>query len=325
MKYGIIGTSWISSSFIEGAKKLCGAEIAAVYSRTNESGGAFAQKHSIPLVYTDLDEFAKGDFEAVYIASPNLLHCEHSLKMISAGKHVICEKPLAASPEEIIACQKKAKELGLIYTEAIMYMHSPQRDVLRNALPMLGNISSAHFDFSQLSSKYEAYKRGETPNIFNPALATGCLNDLGVYCVYPAVDLFGMPKSIKADAVFLRTGADGSGNASLNYGDKLVTLTYSKTGQDYAGSFIYGDEGTIEIESISKLINADFIAKDGSKTELCPYIEKDEIMGYEAREFEEFISSQGGEKYSLCSEMSLAVGKVMETIRNISKTEGSYA
>jgi predicted dehydrogenase len=239
------------------------------------------------------------------------------MKMIEAGKHVICEKPLAVTPEEIRSCAERANEKGVIYTEAIMYMHSPDRDALREAVLKAGNITSAHFEFSQLSSRYASYLRGETPNIFNPSLAAGCLMDLGVYCVYPAVDLFGMPEGIKADAVFLRTGADGSGNASFNYGDKLVTLTYSKTGQNHFGSSIYGDKGTVTVESISKTVNINFIDNDGNVTPVCSDRIKEEIMGFEAAEFERFIKNPHDPKYLLCTETSLKVSELMERIREI--------
>ena len=73
-------------------------------------------------------------------------------------------------------------------------MHSPARQILKDAVASIGNIRSASFDFSQLSSKYKALVNGELPNIFNPEMKTGALNDLGVYCVYPAVDLFGVPE-----------------------------------------------------------------------------------------------------------------------------------
>lgn len=113
-----------------------------------------------------------------------------------------------------------------------MYMHNPVRELLHETVGRLGKVTSAHFDFSQLSSKYPAYKRGELPNIFNPALATGGLMDLGIYCVYPAVDLFGIPDDIAAKATFLSSGADGAGSVIFNYADKVVTFTYSKLAQD---------------------------------------------------------------------------------------------
>lgn len=318
MRYGVIGTGWIAKSFIDGARMLCNAEFTAVYSRTEESGGKFAEENQIPTVYTDINEFAKGDFEAVYIASPNKLHYEQSKLMLQSGKHVICEKPITVEPEELEELQTLAKKNGLIYIEAIMYMFNPVRDLLKEAIEKIGRITSVHFDFSQLSSKYPAYLEGKLPNIFNPALATGCLMDLGIYCVYPALDIFGLPEKITACASFMESGADGSGNAALLYDDKLVNLTYSKLGQDRLGSQIFGDKGTITIESISKLVNMNIIDSSGNKTEIIGDVPKEKLMGYEAKAFEEFIANPDDEYYAVTSERALQTSMVMKEIRNLS-------
>ena len=212
--------------------------------------------------------------------------------MLSAGKHVICEKPITVEPEELIELQALAAEKGLVYIEAIMYMHNPVRELLRETVGRLGKVTSAHFDFSQLSSKYPAYKRGELPNIFNPALATGGLMDLGIYCVYPAVDL-------------LSSGADGAGSVIFNYADKVVTFTYSKLAQDRAGSQIFGDEGTLKIGSISKLTDMELIAENGEKYSVHGDTPKAELMGNEAKAFERFIAGNDADKYALSSKIAL--------------------
>ncbi len=317
MRYGVIGTGWIAKSFIDGARLICGSEFAAVYSRTQESGNKFAAENKIEKVYTDINEFANGDFEAVYIASPNRLHYEQSKLMLQSGKHVICEKPITVEPEELEELQALADEKGLIYVEAIMYMFNPARDLLKEALGKIGKITSVHFDFSQLSSKYPAYQRGELPNIFNPALATGCLMDLGIYCVYPALDLFGLPEKITACAHFMESGADGSGTAGLLYPDKLITFTYSKLGQDRSGSQIFGDEGTIKIESISKLINMSITAKNGDIQEIIGDVPKENLMGYEALGFERFIADPSDEYYQVTRQRALQVSQIMKQIRDI--------
>ena len=317
MRYGVIGTGWIAKSFIDGARQVCNSEFAAVYSRTAQSGNNFAAENKIDKVYTDINEFANGDFDAVYIASPNRLHYEQSKLMLLSGKHVICEKPITVEPEELEELQKLADEKGLIYVEAIMYMFNPARNLLKYAVAKIGKITSVHFDFSQLSSKYPAYKRGELPNIFNPALATGCLMDLGIYCVYPALDLFGMPNKITACAHFMESGADGSGTAGLLYDDKLVTLTYTKLGQDRLGNQIYGDEGTIKIESISKLINMAVVANNGEEREIIGDVAKETLMGYEAQGFEHFIANPDDEYYNVIKQRALQVSQVMKQIRDI--------
>ncbi len=318
MKYGIIGTGWIAQAFIAGARLKCDAEIAAVYSRTSQRGNEFALRNKIPLVFTEFDAFLASDVDAIYVASPNVCHYSQSKKALEAGKHVICEKPITVTLAQYEECKAVADSKGLVYMEAIMYMHTPSRKILRESLGSLGDIQSAHFDFSQLSSKYPAYLRGENPNIFNPEMATGALMDLGVYCVYPALDLFGEPEKTVSSAAFLKSGADSGGSCLMNYGDKIVTLTFSKTGQDYLGSEILGDRGTITIESISKLVGGYYFDCNGNKTELLPDIPKAELMGFEALDFERFIRNINDENYRLCDMMARRVLKTTESIREMS-------
>ena len=257
IKFGVIGSGWIAEEFVKGAKLVDGFVFSAMYSRTYEKGKAFAEKFGGAPVYTDLNEFAKSNVDAVYIASPNSLHYSQSKLMLENGKHVLCEKPITITPEEFTELCELAERKNLVYTEAIMMLHLSQRKIIKKKLESLGKISTAHFDFSQLSSKYPALLRGENPNIFNPEMKTGCLRDLGIYCFYPAIDFFGEPEKIISSAGFLSTGADGYGTAILDYADKQVTLTYSKIGQDYLGSQIIGDKGTMTFGSISKLTDVE--------------------------------------------------------------------
>lgn len=289
IKFGVIGSGWIAEEFVKGAELIDGFEFSAMYSRTEEKGKEFADKFGGARVYTDLDEFAKSDIDAVYIASPNSLHYAQSKLMLENGKHVLCEKPITETEEEFVELCELAKGHGLVYTEAIMMLHLPYRKEIKNKLDSLGNITTAHFDFSQLSSKYPALLRGENPNIFNPEMKTGCLRDLGIYCFYPAIDFFGVPEKIISSLGFLKTGADGYGSAILCYPDKQVTLTYSKLGQDYRGSQIIGDRATMTIGSISRLADISICHTDGTKENVIGETEKHIVMSYEAADFCDYI------------------------------------
>lgn len=321
MRYGIIGTGEIAEAFIAGARRHCDAQIVAVYSRTESSGGAFAARNGIPQVFTDLAAFAQADFDVAYIASPNRLHASQSEQMLLHGKHVLCEKPITVTPEELQTLQALADRQGRVYAEAIMYMFQPVRALLRETVGQLGRITGAHFDFCQLSSKYPAYLRGEQPNIFNPRLATGGLMDLGVYCVYPALDLFGLPQSVTACAHFLASGADGSGMAGLDYGDKLVTLAYSKIGQGYAGSEIRGEDGTLSIASISKLTGLTLHRRGCPPQAVFGEREKADLMGFEAAGFEAFIRDPADPYYRVTRERALQASTVMAEIRRLAGIE----
>ncbi len=289
LKYSVIGTSWITKSFIEGANLYEDLSLDGVYSRSFEKGSTFAKETGAKRVFTDFNDLASSDTDLVYVASPNVCHYEQCKNLLLNGKHIICEKPITITANEFKELCNIANHRNLVYFEAIMYMHTPLRRVLKDAVSKIGNIRSATIDFSQLSSKYQALKNGELPNIFNPEMKTGALNDLGIYCVYPVIDLFGMPEKITPTQHFLHTGADGSGSAAFEYKDKLVTITYSKVGQSRSASQIMGDKGTVTIESISKLDGIRFFNNEGEETLLNGETDKKYLMGNEAKSAIDFI------------------------------------
>ena len=317
IKYSVIGTSWITNSFIQGAQLTKDLVLDGVYSRSEEKGKAFAQDTGAKRVFTDFADLLNSDTDMVYVASPNVCHYEQCKALLENRKHVICEKPITITLSQFKELSELADKNGLIYFEAIMYMHSPARKVLKDAVNKIGAIRSATFDFSQLSSKYAALKRGELPNIFNPEMKTGALNDLGIYCVYPVVDLFGEPDEIIPTQHFLSTGADGCGSAVFKYCDKLITITYSKVGQSRSSSQIMGDLGTLTIGSVSQTDNIYLYDNKGEKEELVPDIDKKYHMGNEAKSAYNFITDLENEKdfYKECRTLNEKVLRCMEKMR----------
>lgn len=256
VRLGTVGTGWIVDTFLEGVRNVEEIRPTAVYSREMEKARAFAARHDIPRCFDSLEEMASGEeIDAVYIASPNALHVEQTLLFLRAGKHVLCEKPATVFPGEVERLTEEADRRGLIYLEAVMPLHLSRFRALKEAVKTLGRLSLVRLDFAQYSSKYPAYLAGEMPNIFNPKLCTGALEDLGVYCVNLAVGLFGVPDALHASASFLGSGADGAGCAILDYRDFQAVLTYSKIGGSCIGSEIIGENGTISFSSVSQLEN----------------------------------------------------------------------
>ena len=317
VKYSVIGTSWITRSFIEGASLHEELILDGVYSRSPEKGKAFAEDTGARRVFTDFDALLHSDTDLVYVASPNVCHFEQCKALLLNNKHVICEKPITITLAEYKELCEIADSRGIVYFEAIMYMHSPARPVLKKAVSEIGRIQSANIDFSQLSSKYPALIRGENPNIFNPEMKTGALNDLGIYCVYPVVDIFGMPKEIIPCQHFLFTGADGSGSAVFKYDDKIVNITYSKVGQSRGVSQIMGDLGTVTIGSISQTDNIYIYDNNGVGTALVPDIDKKYHMGNEALSALHFIEDMASyrEHYAECRLINEKVLACMEKMR----------
>lgn len=316
IKYATIGTSFIAEQFVIGANATGKMKLSAVYSRKYNTGFDFAKKFGCDKVYTNLNDLAcDNEIEAVYIASPNVFHGAQSELLLNAGKHIICEKPITTSSVEYKRLKLLADSKGLIYIEAMIPIYNTSRSRIKAALSEIGNIAMAKIDYCQRSSRYDRFKSGEHVNIFDMSLHAGTLMDLGVYCVYAAIDLFGMPNDIKASANFLENGADGSGIAIFEYDKFSACLTYSKTGQSVAPTEIVGDSGSVIMETAVYYQDA-YLIKDGERTPLFDNVSKEILMGYEASAFCDFIAGKRLEEYKESSDICLKVHNCMDKIKN---------
>lgn len=320
IRLGSVGTGWIAEEFIKGVKQVPELAYTACYSRKEETARCFAEKCGAEKVYTNLEEMAQScDIDAVYIASPNSCHYAQSKLFLENGKHVICEKPITVAPQELEELQDLAKKKDLVYMEAIIGMHIPQRELFRETVSSLGKINMLRADYSKVSSKYQAYLNGENPNIFNPKMGTGGLMDMGIYCVYPVVYLFGMPQTVSASVVFLDTGADTSGSILFHYPNMTACLSYSKTTRAGFGSEIRGEKGTLLIPTISNFNNMSLLPLEGKANPICGKDDKFLQMSYEAKSFALFITDMTSHKkeYDMLTSLALQVSKVMEEIRKV--------
>lgn len=315
IKYATIGTSFIAEQFVTGANATGRLQLGAVYSRKNDTGVAFAKKFGCDRVYTSLDELANdSEIQAVYVASPNSCHAEQTEFLLNAGKHIICEKPITTSAAEYKRLKTLADQKGLIYIEAMIPLYNTSRSRIKSAIGEIGNIAMAKIDYCQRSSRYDRFMSGEHVNIFDMSLFAGTLMDLGVYCVYAAIDLFGMPNNIKASASFLGNGADGSGVAIFEYDNFSASLTYSKTGQSIAPTEIVGDSGSVIMETAVYYQDA-YLVKHGNKTPLFDNVSKETLMGYEAMALCDFIEGKQLNEYELNSKICADVHTCMDKIK----------
>lgn len=265
IRYATIGTNFITEWFLEAAAQIPSLAYAAAYSRKEETAAAFAKKHGAERIYTDLEELAAApDIDAVYIASPNSLHCEQATLMLSHGKHVLCEKTITSNERELKGLIELAESRGLVLMEAMRSVYEPGFAAIRENLPRLGKIRRVSFQFGKYSSRYDKFKQGIVENAFDPSFSNGALMDIGVYCVHPLVRLFGMPEKILADAVLLPGGVDGAGTILAHYDGMQAELLYSKITDNRLPSQIQGEEGTMVIRDINHLWDVVFYDRKGA-------------------------------------------------------------
>ena len=285
MNFAIIGTNFISDNFCEAAKSVPEAEITAVYSRAEGTGCAFAHKHGIKKVYTDLNALlADKEIDAVYVASPTLLHKEHSIRAMAAGKDVLCEKMIGTENSDFLEMAEAAKKYGRVLTEAMRPDFDPNMKIIADATKRLGKIRRASFEYCQYSSRYDRFLRGELTNAFDPGMKNSALSDIGIYPLHFCVRLFGRPIGLNSKSVFLEGGFEGLGTIILDYGDMLATVTYSKITESVIPSVIDGELGSLIFDRVNSPTRAKLKFRDGTEENL-PITPYKNNMNFEISEF----------------------------------------
>ena len=317
---GIIGTNWITHSFVEAAHATGKYSLSAVYSRKEETAKDFASKYSDKQIttYTDLNAFAQNKIDTVYIASPNILHYEQAKQLLNAGKNVILEKPSCSTVAELDELFALAKSKKVVLVEAFRHIQEANFKLLKSKISDLGPLYGASKTFAQYSSRYEKVLQGEVPNIFNLEMGGGALVDLGVYCVAAAIDLFGAPTSSQYFPVKIATGADGGGRLILSYPTFTVHLCHSKIYNSDAPSEIYGEKGTLIVPTITDINKITFWDPKKKTREDVPGVKEPEKLNLveEAREFARCIEDKDEEVLARLEKHSRDTLAVMEKVRH---------
>ncbi|WFR60778.1 Gfo/Idh/MocA family oxidoreductase [Paenibacillus amylolyticus] len=315
VRFGVVGTNWITERLLEAAAKVEGFQLTAVYSRTEDKANAFADKYDVEHRFTNLEEMAASDvIDAVYIATPNTVHAEQAEIFLRNGKHVLCEKPLAANSAEVRSMIDTAREHEVLLMEAMKSTLVPQFKMVQENLHKIGPVRKYVAGYSQYSSRYDKYKEGIILNAFKPELANGALMDLGVYCLYPLITLFGAPNRVQSQAMMLESGVDGQGSVLLDYDGMDAVVTYSKISNSHLPSEIMGELGSIIIDKIGSPEHAEIRYNDGTVEQLT--VEQNHpAMYYEVEEFVNLVQEGQKESSMNTHEHSYVTMQVMDQIR----------
>jgi len=315
MRFAIVGTNWITDHFIQAGRTVEGFRAEAVVSRSAERADAYAERHGIPHRFADLDEMtASGVVDAAYIATPNAVHAEQAIRCMDRGLHVICEKPLASNAAEASAMIEAAKRNGVLLMEALKTTFLPNFEAIRDGLPRIGTVRRVQASYNQYSSRYDAYRAGTVMNAFDPALSNGALMDLGVYCLYPVVRLFGPPRAVKANGVLLSSGADGEGSLILEYDGMEAVVTYSKITFSDAPCEIQGEDGNLVFDKMSQPTRVERRTRHGEVEDLTRP-QSEHTMRYEIAHFMETVRQGRTESSVNDFATSLATMRVMDEAR----------
>jgi predicted dehydrogenase len=253
VRWGILGTADIAvARTIPAISEAPSAMALAIASRSLGKAREAARALQIPRAYGSYDELlADPEIDAVYIPLPNQLHLEWSVRALTAGKSVLCEKPLSLTVEDIHALMAARDRTGGLIEEALVFRNHPQWDRIEEIVRE-GKIGRP------LAVQAVIAKQFLDPNDIrnNAALGGGATYDLGPYVIGACNLVFGRAPA-RVVAVMERDPAfeiDRLTTALLDYGDAQATITASSQG----GTAAWATHQHFSVLGSSGWIQADF-------------------------------------------------------------------
>ena len=247
MNLGIVGAGMIVKDFLSFTHELPEIKLEAIVARNIENLKNLQNTYNIKQIYTDLDEcLSSPRIDTIYVAVPNNLHYSVAKKALEAGKNVICEKPFTLDYNETVELFELAESKNLILIEAITNQYLPNYLEIKENLSQIGNIRLVECNFSQLSSRYEAFKKGIIAPVFDKNQGGGVLGDLNIYNIHFVVGLFGAPKNSEYYPNIVRE-VDTSGILILEYDEFKVVCIAAKDTYNNSYANIQGDKGLIKV------------------------------------------------------------------------------
>lgn len=344
LNLAVIGTNWITNSFVQSAHESKGFTLTAVYSRKVETANEFINETpsiantSAVKTYDDLDSLlSDASVDVVYIASPNSLHYDQTLKSLNAGKHVIVEKPFASNVKEFDELIKLADTKDLYLLEAYRHIQEPNFLKLRDLLndpskknDKFGPIYGASVNMAVYSSRYAKVLEGEEPNVLSLNFSGGSLWDMGCYPIMFTQALFGKPVSQSYYPVIIRTGVDGGGHIILQYNAETsnqkekftVHVQTSKIYTSTAPTEIYCEKGTIRVNGatgVTDINTIEFVPRGSKEAEQLADTNPEYTgllnLTWEAKELARVIVEKDRKTEASLRSLSRDVLEVMEDLR----------
>lgn len=246
IRWGIVGTGQMASTFAADFEYADGAELVAVGSRSTAGAERFARAHSVPRPHGSYRALIDDpDVDVLYVATPHPQHFEVARAAIEAGKPVVIEKSFTATYDGTARLVELARERGVFLMEAMWTRFLPAvayaRELVRD-----GEIGDVHLVQADLG----AYRAFDPANrIFDPALGGGATLDLGVYVVAIAQLFLGAPDRVRAVGTRYENGVDATVAITLEYDDgRAASLACSLESQTPGRAVVMATGGSIELE-----------------------------------------------------------------------------
>ena len=314
MNLGIVGAGMIVKDFLSFSHELPEIKLEAIVARNIENLKNLQNTYNIKQIYTDLDEcLSSPSIDTIYVAVPNNLHYPVAKKALEAGKNVICEKPFTLDYNETVELFQLAESNNLILIEAITNQYLPNYLEIKENLSQIGNIRLVECNFSQLSSRYEAFKKGIIAPVFDKNQGGGVLGDLNIYNIHFVVGLFGAPKNSEYYPNIVRE-VDTSGILILEYDEFKVVCIAAKDTYNNSYANIQGDKGLIKVIGTLNEVPNYIIKNNEVEMKVNKNIHKHRMYS-EFKKFIDVINNKDFDFMQKQKEHSLAVMEIFDKSR----------
>lgn len=293
MKLALLGTGMIVKEVLPVLREIEGIELVAILSTARSLATAqdLAKTHGITQATSDYEDILTNpEVDTVYVALPNHLHYDYAKKALLDGKHVICEKPFTLKADELEDLLALAAERQLFLLEAITNQYLPNFYWLQEQLPKLGDLKIVTCNYSQYSSRYDAFQRGEIAPAFDPKQGGGALRDLNIYNIHLVVGLFGAPATANYLAN-MEKGVDTSGVLVMDYDSFKVVCIGSKDSSAAIISTIQGNKGSLTVHGPTNSLPEVSLELNGQVSQVINQNIYNHRMTDEFMAFEQMIAS----------------------------------
>jgi D-xylose 1-dehydrogenase (NADP+, D-xylono-1,5-lactone-forming) len=278
LRWGLLSTARINRAVIPPIRGSARSELVAVASRTRAKAEAYAREWGIPRAHGSYEALvADPDVEAIYISLPNGLHAEWAVKCAEAGKHVLCEKPLAISLPDVEFMIAAARKAGTVLAEAFMYRHHPQTLQARELVAQgtIGPLRSVHGCFTYYLDREDDVR-------WDPAQGGGALWDVGCYPVSYSCSVLGEePVEVFGWQGLTARGVDHTFAGMLRFASgALATFDCGFRSASRWGMEIVGEQGTITLANPFKPgLNDIILLRRGDQTDPIPVTPQELYIG----------------------------------------------
>ena len=318
MKLAILGTGLIVKQLVEVYDQL-GIEKTYLLGtpHTEEETKQIATEHHFDGYDLNYEDILKRDIDTVYVAVPNFLHYSFVKKALEAGKHVIVEKPSFVTYKELEEMAELAEKNHVILVEAMNVHDLPAFLSIKEDVKKLGDIKIVIFNYTQYSSRYDAFQQGNLLPVFDPKKAGGALMDLNVYNIHAIVDLFGKPNAVRYIANIERD-IDTSGILTYEYDTFKAVSIGAKDCKAPVACTIQGDKGYIRITTPVNFMTSYEVYDNAGNGEVKEFVNEYRLLA----EFREFIKMIDGRDYERARE-KMEISKIcLQIIEEARKQEG---